>query len=109
MAPPEERPPEFLGEDYQRHVVDDDHRQVPGHREVGETIRKKSAETGSNGMGVPRRSAAGGVDVRTRGIVGEHLADRPPGFHGAVFGGAGGPARSTPPPTRNSARSTATG
>ena len=91
VAPLEEQHPEFLGEDYQRHIVDDDHRQVPEYREAVETIRKKSVEAGFYGMSMPEEVGGGGVDVLTRGIVGEHVSNRPPGFHGAIFGGAGGP------------------
>ena len=91
VAPLEEQHPEFLGEDYQRHVVDEDHRQVPEYREVVETIRKKSVEAGFYGMTMPEEVGGGGVDILTRGVVGEHVANRPPGFHSAIFGGAGGP------------------
>jgi len=91
VAPLEEQHPEFLGEDYQRHIVDEDHRQVPEYREVVETIRKKSVEAGFYGMTMPEEVGGGGVDILTRGIVGEHVSNRPPGFHGAIFGGAGGP------------------
>ncbi|HKJ59092.1 MAG TPA: acyl-CoA dehydrogenase family protein [Halobacteriales archaeon] len=91
VAPLEEQHPEFLGEDYQRHIVDEDHRQVPEYREVVETIRKKSVEAGFYGMTMPEEVGGGGVDILTRGIVGEHVSNRPPGFHSAIFGGAGGP------------------
>jgi len=91
VAPLEEAHPEFLGEDYERHIVDDDHRQVPEYREIVETIRGKAVEAGFYGMSMPESVGGGGVDILTRGIVGEHVANRPPGFHGAIFGGAGGP------------------
>ena len=91
VAPLEEQYPEFLDEDYQRHIVDDDNRQVPEYREIVETIREKSVEAGFYGMTMPEEVGGGGVDILTRGIVGEHVANRPPGFHSAIFGGAGGP------------------
>jgi len=56
-----------------------------------EKIRKKSVEAGFWGMSMPEEVGGGGVNVLTRAIVGEHLANRPPGFHQGIFGGAGGP------------------
>jgi len=91
VAPLEDAHPEFLGEDYERHIVDETHRQVPEYREIVETIREKSVEAGFYGMTMPEDVGGGGVDILIRGIVGEHLANRPPGFHSAIFGGAGGP------------------
>jgi len=91
VAPLEREYDQFLGEDYEKHIVDDDHRQVPEYREVMETIRQQSVEAGFWGMSMPEEVGGGGVDVLTRAIVGEHLANRPPGFHQAIFGGAGGP------------------
>lgn len=91
VEPLEREHDRFLGEDYERHVVDDDHYQVAEYRDVLATIRRKSAEAGFYGMGMPEEVGGGGVDVLTRGIVGEHVADRGPGFHSAVLGGAGGP------------------
>jgi len=91
VEPLESEHPEFLGEDYQRHIVDDDHYQVPEYREIVETIRKKSVEAGFYGMDMPEEAGGGGVDLLTAAIVTEHLANRPPGFHSAIMGGAGGP------------------
>ena len=91
VAPLESEHDQFLGEDYERHIVDEDHRQVPEYREIVETIRKKSVEAGFYGMSMPEDVGGGGVDILTRAIVGEHVANRPPGFHSAMFGGAGGP------------------
>ena len=91
VAPLENDHPEFLGEDYERHVVDEDHYQVPAYREIRETVREKSVEAGFYGMGMPEEVGGGGVDLQTKAIVTEHLANRPPGFHGAILGGAGGP------------------
>ena len=91
VEPLEREYDQFLGEDYERHVVDDDYWQVPEYRKVQETIRKKSVEAGFYGMSMPEEVGGGGIDVLTRGIVGEHLSNRPPGFHNAVLGGAGGP------------------
>jgi alkylation response protein AidB-like acyl-CoA dehydrogenase len=91
VAPLENEHPEFLGEDYERHIVDEDHFQVPEYREIVETIRKKSVEAGFYGMDMPEEVGGGGVDLLTSAIVTEHLANRPPGFHDAILGGAGGP------------------
>ncbi|MDZ7730528.1 MAG: acyl-CoA dehydrogenase family protein [Natrialbaceae archaeon] len=91
VAPLEQKHDQFLGEDYERHIVDENHRQVDEYREIVETIRKKSVEAGFYGMSMPEEAGGGGVDILTRGIVGEKVANRPPGFTGAIFGGAGGP------------------
>ncbi len=91
VKPLEREYDQFLGEDYERHIVDDDYWQVPEYREVQETIRKRSVEAGFYGMSMPEEVGGGGIDVLTRGLVGEHLSNRPPGFHNAVLGGAGGP------------------
>ncbi len=91
VAPLEREHDRFLGEDYERHIVDDDHRQVPEYRDVVAEIRQKSAEAGFYGMSMPVDVGGGGVDVLTRSIVGEHVSNRPPGFHSAILGGAGGP------------------
>ena len=88
VDPLESEHPEFLGEDYERHIVDEDHYQVPEYRDIVEQIRKKSVEAGFYGMSMPEEVGGGGVDILTRGIVGEHLANRPPGFHSAILGGA---------------------
>ena len=91
VAPLEREHDQFLGEDYQRHIVDENHRQVDEYREIVETIREKSVEAGFYGMGMPEEAGGGGIDLLTRAVVGEHLANRPPGFHSAILGGAGGP------------------
>lgn len=91
VAPLEEEYDQYLGEDYERHIVDENHRQVEEYREIQETIRKKAVEAGFYGMEMPEEVGGGGVDVLTRGLVAEHLSNRPPGFHGAIMGGAGGP------------------
>ena len=82
---------QFLDEDYQKHIVDENHRQVPEYRDIVEQIRKKSVEAGFYGMTMPEEVGGGDVDILTRAIVGEHMSNRPPGFHSAIFGGAGGP------------------
>lgn len=91
VAPLEEEYDQYLGEDYERHIVDENHRQVEEYREIQETIRKKAVEAGFYGMEMPEEVGGGGVDILTRGLVAEHLSNRPPGFHGAIMGGAGGP------------------
>jgi alkylation response protein AidB-like acyl-CoA dehydrogenase len=93
VAPLEAEHPEFLGEDYERHIVDEDHYQVPEYREVVEEVRRKSVEAGFYGMDMPEEVGGGGVDLVTSAIVTEHLANRPPGFHSAILGGAGGPTK----------------
>ncbi|RRJ30137.1 acyl-CoA dehydrogenase family protein [Halocatena pleomorpha] len=91
VAPLEQEHDRFLSKDYERHIVDETHRQVEEYREIQETIRKQSVEAGFYGMGMPEEVGGGGVDVLTRALVAEHLANRPPGFHDAILGGAGGP------------------
>lgn len=91
VTPLENKHPEFLGEDYERHIVDEDNYQVPAYRDVIEQIRKKSAEAGFYAMGMPEEVGGGGIDVLTQSIVTEHLSNRPPGFHTAITSGAGGP------------------
>ncbi|THE64351.1 acyl-CoA dehydrogenase family protein [Salinadaptatus halalkaliphilus] len=91
VAPLESEHEQFLGADYEKHIVDENHRQVPEYREIVETIRKKSVEAGFYGMTMPEEVGGGDVDILTRAIVGEHMSNRPPGFHSAIFGGAGGP------------------
>ncbi|MFB1063442.1 acyl-CoA dehydrogenase family protein [Natrinema sp. H-ect4] len=91
VAPLENEYDEFLGADYEKHIVDDDHRQVPEYRNIVEQIRKKSVEAGFYGMTMPEEVGGGDVGILTRAIVGEHMSNRPPGFHSAIFGGAGGP------------------
>ncbi|PCR92139.1 acyl-CoA dehydrogenase family protein [Natrinema ejinorense] len=91
VAPLENEYDQFLGADYEKHIVDDEHRQVPEYRNIVEKIRKKSVEAGFYGMTMPEEVGGGDVDILTRAIVGEHMSNRPPGFHSAIFGGAGGP------------------
>ncbi|WP_254522136.1 acyl-CoA dehydrogenase family protein [Natrinema caseinilyticum] len=91
VAPLENEYDQFLGADYEKNIVDDNHRQVPEYRNIVEQIRKKSVEAGFYGMTMPEEVGGGDVDILTRAIVGEHMSNRPPGFHSAIFGGAGGP------------------
>jgi len=91
VEPLERKHEEYLGADYEKHIVDEDHYQVDEYRDIMETIRKKSVEAGYYGMTMPEDVGGGGIDVLTRSIVGEHVANRGPGFHGGIFGGAGGP------------------
>lgn len=91
VTPLENEHSEFLGEDYERHIVDENNRQVPAYRDVVEEIREKSVEAGYYGMTMPEEVGGANVDILTRAVVGEHLANRSPGFHSAIFGGAGGP------------------
>ncbi|MFC6962782.1 hypothetical protein ACFQL7_07225 [Halocatena marina] len=41
VTPLENKHPEFLGEDYERHIVDENNYQVPAYRDVIEQIRKR--------------------------------------------------------------------
>ncbi|WP_440764544.1 acyl-CoA dehydrogenase family protein [Natronorubrum sp. DTA7] len=91
VKPLENEYDQFLGADYEKHIVDENHRQVPEYRDIVEQIRKKSVEAGFYGMTMPEEAGGGDVDILTRAIVGEHMSNRPPGFHSAIFGGAGGP------------------
>ncbi len=91
VAPLENEYDQFLGADYEKEIVDDEHRQVPEYRNIVEQIRQKSVEAGFYGMTMPEEVGGGDVDILTRAIVGEHMSNRPPGFHSAIFGGAGGP------------------
>ncbi|ELZ11797.1 acyl-CoA dehydrogenase family protein [Natrinema thermotolerans] len=91
VAPLENEYDEFLGADYEKEIVDDEHRQVPEYRNIVEEIRQKSVEAGFYGMTMPEEVGGGDVDILTRAIVGEHMSNRPPGFHSSIFGGAGGP------------------
>ncbi len=58
VAPLETEYDEFLGADYEKHIVDDDHRQVPEYRALVEEIRQKSVEAGFYGMTMPEEVAA---------------------------------------------------
>jgi alkylation response protein AidB-like acyl-CoA dehydrogenase len=91
VEPLENEYDQFLGEDSERHIVDENNRQVPEYREVMETIRKKSVEAGFYGMSMPEEAGGAGMDILPRGLIGEHLAERGPGFQSAILGGAGGP------------------
>ncbi len=91
VAPLESKHDKFLGADYEKHVVDENHRQVPEYRDIIAQVREKSVEAGFYGMSMPEEVGGGGVSVLNRAIVGEHVANRPPGFTSGMFGGAGGP------------------
>jgi len=89
VAPLEREHERFLGADHEKHIVDANHRQVHEYREVVEEIRKKSVEVGFYRMTMPEEVGGGDVDVLTRDILGEHVANRKPGCASAMFGGAG--------------------
>ena len=91
IKPLENEHPEFLDEDYERNIVDENNRQVPVYRDIIEQIREKSVEAGYYGMTMPEGVGGSDVGIQVRSVVGEHLANKPPGFHSAIFGGAGGP------------------
>jgi len=81
----------FLDEDYEKHIVDDEHRHVPEYREVQQTIRQKSAEAGFYAMDMPEEVGGAGMDLLPRALIGEWLSNRGPGFHRFVTSGAEGP------------------
>ncbi|MFB6172238.1 MAG: acyl-CoA dehydrogenase family protein [Haloarculaceae archaeon] len=91
VEPLENEYDQFLGEDYEKYIVDEDHRHVPEYQEVQRTIRKKSAEAGFYGMSMPEEVGGAGMDILPRGMIAEYLAERGPGFQSAITGGAGGP------------------
>ncbi|MFB6172239.1 MAG: acyl-CoA dehydrogenase family protein [Haloarculaceae archaeon] len=91
VEPLENEYDQFLGEDYEKYIVDEDHRHVPEYQEVQRTIRKKSAEAGFYGMSMPEEVGGAGMDLLPRALIGEWLSNRGPGFHRFILGGAGGP------------------
>jgi alkylation response protein AidB-like acyl-CoA dehydrogenase len=90
VRPLEEEHERFLGPDAERHIFDDDFRQVPEYLDLKETIRKKAAEAGFWGMTMPEAVGGRGVDTLTDAIVAEFLANRPAGLHTYAVRGAGG-------------------
>jgi alkylation response protein AidB-like acyl-CoA dehydrogenase len=91
VEPLENEYDQFLGEDYEKHIVDEDHRQVPEYREVQQTIRQKSAEAGFYAMDMPEEVGGADMDLLPRALIGEWLSNRGPGFHRFVLAGAEGP------------------
>jgi len=90
IAPLEAEHERFLGPDAERHIFDDDFRQVPEYLELKETIRKTSVEAGFWGMTMPEDVGGKGIDTLTDAIVAEFLANRPSGLHTYAVRGAGG-------------------
>jgi alkylation response protein AidB-like acyl-CoA dehydrogenase len=90
IEPLEAEHEEFLGPDSERHIFDDDFRQVPEFRELKETIRKRAAEAGYWGMPMPESVGGRGISTLTDAIVAEFLENRPPGLHTYAVRGAGG-------------------
>lgn len=90
IEPLEKEHAKFLGPDAERHIFDDDFRQVPEYLELKETIRKRSAEAGFWGMNMPEEVGGRGVGTLTDAIIAEFLANRPPGLHSYAVRGAGG-------------------
>ncbi|MFC4540360.1 acyl-CoA dehydrogenase family protein [Halosolutus amylolyticus] len=92
VKPLEDEHPKFFGEDRERHIVDDENLQCEEYRELVHRVKKKAAEAGFYGMEMPEEVGGGGVDILTRSIVGEHVANREPGLHEyGVLGTEGGP------------------
>lgn len=90
IEPLEEAHERFLGPDAERHIFDDDFRQVPEYLELKKTIRTKAADAGFWGMTMPEEVGGRGVDTLTDAIVAEFLANRPSGLHTYAVRGAGG-------------------
>lgn len=90
IEPLEQEHAKFLGPDAERHIFDNDFRQVPEYLELKETIRKRSAEAGFWGMNMPDEVGGRGVGTLTDAIIAEFLANRPPGLHSYAVRGAGG-------------------
>ena len=90
IVPLEEENEQFLGPDAERHIFDDDFRQVPEYLELKEEIRQRSAEAGFWGMSMPEEVGGRGIGTLTDSIIAEHLANRPPGLHTYAVRGAGG-------------------
>lgn len=80
----------FLGPDAERHIFDENHKQVPAYLELKETIRKRSAAAGFWGMTMPESVGGRGIDALTDAIIAEFLENRPPGLHSYAVRGAGG-------------------
>ncbi len=92
VRPLENENPEFFGEDRERHIVNDENIQCQEYLDLKEKVRQKAVEAGFYGMDMPEEAGGGGVGILPRAIVGEHLANRPPGLHEyAVLGKDGGP------------------
>lgn len=90
IDPLEDEHEEFLGPDSERHIFNDDFRQVQEYIDLKETIRKRSAEAGYWGMSMPEEVGGRGISTLTDTIVAEFLANRPPGLHSYAVRGAGG-------------------
>ncbi len=90
IEPLEEEHSEFLGPDAERHIFDNDFKQVPEYLELKEEIRKRAADAGFWGMNMPESVGGRGIETLTYAIIAEYLGDRPPGLHTYAIRGAGG-------------------
>jgi acyl-CoA dehydrogenase len=88
VKPLEDEYPQFLGEDRERNMVNDDHRRVDAYHEVKEKIQKKSVEAGFYTMHMPEEVGGGGLTALEYTQVLEHLHNRNPnGYHGMMLDG----------------------
>ncbi|MFC6764431.1 acyl-CoA dehydrogenase family protein [Natrinema soli] len=86
VKPLEEEYPQFLGEDGERNMVDDDHHLVDEYLELRERIHEKSVEAGFYTMAMPERVGGGGLSALEDTLVMEHLHNRDPnGYHDMIF------------------------
>jgi len=81
----------MLGEDFEKHIVDEDHRQTEEYLDVQQRIRRASAEAGFYAMDMPEEVGGADMDLLSRALLSEWLANRGPGFHRFVLAGAEGP------------------
>lgn len=88
IEPLEREYSQFLGEDKEAHIVDENHRKVDEYLEVRQTIREKSVEAGFYTMNMPERVGGGGLSAMEYCMVLEHLTNRDPdGFHELMLDG----------------------
>ncbi|WP_226482708.1 acyl-CoA dehydrogenase family protein [Natrinema amylolyticum] len=90
IRPLEDDHERFLGPDAERHIFDDEFRQVPEYLDLKATIRERAAEAGFWGMNMPESVGGRGIGALTDALVAEYLADQPPGLHTYAVRGAGG-------------------
>lgn len=83
--------PGSLGAGYQRHIVDEDHYQVPGYRGIDETVREKSVESIAGLRGAELATRAADVAMRVYGGVGFTKAPSSGAGRRASFASSRGP------------------
>lgn len=86
IAPLESEYSQFLGEDGERNMVDDEGRLKSEYLELRQQIRKKAVDAGFYTMYLPEEYGGGGLGHLGFTLVLEHLYNRnPDGFHDLVF------------------------